>query len=120
MISRRNFCLLSGATALSLRTVISGQNDSVFSASVFRSFHGTGRLGMPFRLFVPKDYNEKRSFPLALWLHGVNGRGKDNLAQISEANKFGSHVWTFPENQAKNPCIVVVPQCADEKYWAAG
>jgi predicted peptidase len=117
MINRRNFLLFSGAGLLSLKTTLKAQTPSVLKPKIFENAEGRK---MPYRLFVPARYDHKQAYPLALWLHGVNGRGNDNLAQISESNRIGSHVWTFPESQAKNPCFVVAPQCADEEYWAAG
>jgi predicted peptidase len=43
---------------------------------------------MPYRLFVPTDYDRKKKYPAVLWLHGGAGRGNDNLSQISGGNKF--------------------------------
>src|SRR5258708_3834321 len=113
MINRRNFCLLSGATILSMNRKVIAQTESVLKPKLFQ---GGNKKVMPYRFFIPANYNARKAYPLAIWLHGVNGRGKDNLAQISAANKFGSHFWTLPENQAKNPCFVVVPQCAPDMY----
>ena len=117
MINRRDFILLSGAGLISLKGTQNARPESIFKPKIFESASGKE---MPYRLFIPLKYDAKQAYPLALWLHGVNGRGNDNTAQISEGNRIGSHVWAFPENQVKNPCFVVVPQCADEEYWAAG
>jgi len=66
---------------------------------------------MPYRLFIPKDYDQNQKYPLILWLHGAGSVGKDNLKQISGASRLGTHTWTAPENQAKHPAFVVAPQC---------
>lgn len=73
---------------------------------------------MPYRLFIPENYDKRKKYPLVLWLHGGAGRGKDNLKQISGGNTIGSHVWTLPENQSNHPCFVVAPQCPDNELWA--
>ena len=66
---------------------------------------------MPYRLFIPKGYEQSQKYPLILWLHGAGSVGKDNLKQISGASRLGTHIWTTPENQAKHPAFVVAPQC---------
>ena len=73
---------------------------------------------MPYQLFIPKEYDSGRRYPLVLWLHGGAGRGNDNLKQISGGNAVGSHVWTLQENQTRNPCFVLAPQCPDRQEWA--
>lgn len=73
---------------------------------------------MPYQLFTPRDYDRSQRYPLVLWLHGGAGRGNDNLQQIAGGNAIGSHVWTRPENQARNPCFVLAPQCPAQQEWA--
>ena len=93
---------------LVLCSCVSGQNThNGFRAGVFEK--GGGDL-LPYRLFVPKNYDEKKNYPLVLWMHGGAGRGTDNLRQITGGNKIGSSVWTTPENQAKNPAFVLAAQ----------
>src|SRR5215470_14518333 len=103
MIDRRDFCVsLAGALLLS-RRLASLQSD-LFTAKIYRSQSGQA---LPYRLFVPATYDQRQKYPLVLWLHGSAGRGDDNLKQITGGNTPGSHVWTTPENQAKQPCFVV-------------
>lgn len=70
---------------------------------------------MPYRLFVPNDYNPDKAYPLVLFLHGAGERGTDNNAQLT-ANK-GATLWAENQNQAAYPCFVVAPQCPAEKQW---
>jgi predicted peptidase len=72
---------------------------------------------MPYRLFVPPDYDHKRKYPLILWLHGSGSVGNDNLKQISGASLRGTHVWTAAANQAKHPAFVLAPQCPPGRSW---
>ena len=70
-----------------------------------RSYHSAGGETMQYRLFVPPGYSAARKYPIVLWLHGANGRGSDNLLQISGGNFLGTHVWTAAEIQDERPCI---------------
>ena len=67
---------------------------------------------MPYRLFIPPGYKKANKYPLVLWLHGGGGSGSDNLRQIQGDQIPGTHTWTKPENQAKHPAFVFVPQSA--------
>jgi predicted peptidase len=64
-------------------------------------------------LFVPKDYDGKKAYPLILFLHGAGETGEDGEKQV----KVGlgpvvkKQVDTFP-------CITVFPQ-AHKRGWAA-
>ncbi len=86
----------------------------------FRKLTYTDKIGhtMPYRLFVPANYDANQKYPLIFWLHGANGRGSDNLKQISGANENGTHVWTTPANQAQLPAFVLAPQCPDRHFWS--
>jgi predicted peptidase len=73
---------------------------------------------MPYRLYVPPNYNPEQKYPLILWMHGGTGRGFDNATQISKENEKGTHVWTTKENQAQLPAFVLAPQCPSDKNWS--
>jgi predicted peptidase len=77
-----------------------------FIARTYRN----GRQTMPYRLFVPSNYDKSQSYPLVIWLHGGGSAGDDNLGQISLDNKLGTHFWTRKENQDKHPAFVLAPQ----------
>jgi predicted peptidase len=83
---------------------------SAFEKKIFKT--------MPYRLFVPANYDKNKKYPLVLWLHGGWARGDDNEKQIIEGNTQGATIWTEPENQAKNPAFVLAPQCAAGEWWA--
>jgi predicted peptidase len=115
MLSRREFCSVLSAAPFLFSCAGKAGDEGGFVAKSYQNARGQR---MPYQLFTPKEYDNKRRYPLALWLHGGGGRGNDNLKQISEGNTIGSHVWTLPENQTKNPCFVVAPQCPDGREWA--
>ncbi len=73
---------------------------------------------LPYRLFVPLGYDPDRKYPLFLWLHGVDGRGSDNVKQLTRENQIGTHFWITSEAQAQFPVFVLVPQCPSGEPWA--
>src|SRR5258706_466437 len=78
-----------------------------------RRYSGPAGESMPYRLFVPRAYDRERSYPLVVYLHGGEGRGSDNLKQISGGNTMGSHVWTGETVQAGQPAFVLGPQAPE-------
>ena len=117
IFSRRHFCLALGAAVLLPRRLLFAADTEVFVAETYRNAR---KQTMPYRLFVPPAYDQRKQYPLVLWLCGSAGRGDNNLNQISIGNVIGTHVWTTPENQAKHPCFVVAPQCPDNAVWSEG
>jgi predicted peptidase len=65
-------------------------------------------ITMGYRLFVPENYDSKKSYPLVLFLHGAGETGSDNQIQLT-ANQ-GASVWAKTEEQAKHPSFVLAPQ----------
>lgn len=49
---------------------------------VARTYNG-GSQTMPYRLFIPRGYEQKRQYPLVVSLHGSSGGGTDNLKQLA-------------------------------------
>ena len=37
---------------------------------------------MPYRLYVPADYNPEKQYSFLLFLHGAGNRGSDNVGQV--------------------------------------
>jgi len=72
---------------------------------------------MPYRVFIPANYDKTRKYPLILWLHGAGSVGNDNFKQISGASLRGTHTWTSPQVQAKYPAFVLAPQCPLGRSW---
>lgn len=70
---------------------------------------------MPYRLFIPSDYDPNKSYPLVLFLHGAGERGSDNNLQVTANN--GATRWAETENQNKYPCFVLAPQCPGGRQW---
>src|ERR1700682_813959 len=48
---------------------------------------------MPYRLFVPANYDAGQKYPLIFWLHGAAGRGSGNLKQSCGGKEESTPVW---------------------------
>lgn len=79
-------------------------------AYVYRNKDG---IEMPYRLFLPPNYNPKKKYPLILSFHGAGSRGADNLKQL----RPWVAGWMDNEIQQKNPCIILMPQCPKKQQW---
>jgi predicted peptidase len=73
---------------------------------------------LPYRLFTPLGFDRARKYPLVLFLHGTDGRGSDNVKQLTQQNQLGSHFWISPEVQNKFPTFVLAPQCPTGQTWS--
>ena len=80
----------------------------------FRSITTLGGT-LPYRLFVPENYNRQQKYPLILTLHGVGESGTDNIAHVQK-NRV-AEVWAEDSTQKKQKCFVVSPQCPTNDKW---
>ena len=82
----------------------------IFEARTLTASNG---LVLPYRIYVPADYEEGKSYPLALFLHGAGERGDDNALQ------FKNVVKTLFEDKSSpvHDSIFLVPQCAEGAQW---
>lgn len=62
---------------------------------------------LPYRFYVPEDYNEDTAYPVFLFLHGAGERGTDNEAQLRNVMQILFNDLDSPIYQS----IVIVPQC---------
>src|SRR5437588_3534648 len=63
-----------------------------------------GTFTLPYRLFVPRDYDPAQTYPIVLFLHGSGGAGTDNRLQLTLFP--AALVFVKPENQAEWPCFM--------------
>ncbi len=60
-----------------------------------------------YRLYLPPDYDERKSYPLVLFLHGIDRSGSDNESQLED----GMMRQYFAGDTAQRyPCIIAAPQ----------
>jgi len=83
-----------------------GQHTQTFEKTV------TKTLGCNYLLFLPESYGqEKKDWPLMLFLHGAGERGND----LQLVKKHGPP--KIVEKQEDFPFIVVSPQCPKDQWW---
>ncbi|QIB36470.1 peptidase [Ancylobacter pratisalsi] len=70
----------------------------------------TGDL-LRYNLFVPKDYDASRSYPLVLFMHDAGATS--DVTRTTLFQGLGAISWASPEDQAKRPCFVLAPQYAE-------
>ena len=71
----------------------------------------TVKVTLKYLLYLPKDYQQKPSWPLLLFLHGIGERGADlNLVKKHGPPKLIEAGQEFP-------FIVVSPQCPNGQWW---
>jgi predicted peptidase len=87
---------------------------SVWRARVLPDARGALAGGLPYRLFVPKNYDAAKRYPMIVYLHGSGERGVDNRVQIE---KNGPPRLVSDAVQEQNPCFVLAPQCPRDKRW---
>ncbi|MBS4219106.1 hypothetical protein KHA96_12340 [Bacillus sp. FJAT-49711] len=79
--------------------------------SIAEKFLSFTYKSMPYRLYVPENYDSNRSYPLVMFLHGGGERGDDNIKHLIAYD--GAVIWATPENQEENPAFVLAPQARD-------
>jgi predicted esterase len=79
-----------------------------------KSYHTYQNITLPYFLALPASVSPGKRYPIVISLHGSNERG-DSASVI--AVDWCSPVWTRATNQAKWPCLVLVPQCPNQDWW---
>ncbi|QDV56037.1 prolyl oligopeptidase family serine peptidase [Rosistilla oblonga] len=101
-------CLLfvvSGAVCL----VVPAAADAADQAAVH--LDAKVEVQMDYLLYLPKDYDQKKAWPLVLFLHGAGERGDDlNLVKMHGPPRLIEEGKEFP-------FIVVSPQCPKGRWW---
>lgn len=69
---------------------------------------------LPYRVLLPKDYDEKKKYPLIYFLHGAGERGNDNEKQLVH----GAKLFLRDSVRDNYPAIVVFPQCSNNSFWS--
>ena len=61
-----------------------------------------------YNLFVPKDYDPEKKYPLVVFIPDASANG--NEAVLALAQGIGGTCWAEPAEQAKHPCIILAVQ----------
>ncbi len=74
-----------------------------------------GESGFGYYVYFPNDYDEKKQYPMIIFLHGAGerGNGKEWLVKL-ERQAFPRY---FKENMMEVNAIVLAPQCQGGLVW---
>ncbi|MDO6851698.1 hypothetical protein Q4S57_28040 [Priestia megaterium] len=61
-----------------------------------------------YNLYVPKDYNPFKKYPLVLFMHDAGVVSNNPTYTLTQG--LGAVVWAEPSEQTKNEAIVLAPQ----------
>ncbi len=84
----------------------------IFKAETYKASNG---IILPYRIYVPEDYDASKSYPVVVFLHGSGERGNDNTSQLKNGighmfKKVGSPILDS---------IVIAPQCPSSMKWVS-
>lgn len=63
---------------------------------------------MSYNLFIPEGYDKNKKYPLVLFIADASTAKKDVKVPLTQG--YGGVIWASANDQAKNPCFVLVPQ----------
>jgi len=89
------------------------QREKILAPKIFKNSRAETLL---YRLFIPPHYDQKKKYPLVVYLHGGGGRGNDNRKQIDGGNGYLIDFFTGDETQVHYPSFVVAPQSPMEGW----
>ena len=79
---------------------------------------------LPYRLYVPDDYNPEKQYSFLLFLHGAGNRGNDNENQVKQHTGLLDRIingetvqYNGQQLDTSKEFIIVAPQCASDKQW---
>lgn len=78
-----------------------------------KSFTASDGTTLPYRIYVPYDYDPSKKYPVLTILHGAGERGDDNKKQLKNGV---SHLFS-QENADILNAIVIAPQCPAGNQW---
>ncbi len=64
--------------------------------------------GLKYNLFIPKDYDPEKKYPLVMFIADIGANGLANRMALAQG--IGGTVWATEGEQEKHPCFVLVPQ----------
>ncbi|MDD4493314.1 MAG: prolyl oligopeptidase family serine peptidase, partial [Eubacteriales bacterium] len=91
------------------------EKDMIFRYMRDKRFTSSGTK-LPYRMYVPEDYDEAQEYPLVVFFHGAGERGNDNRFQVIYPYSIVSRLLT-EENRKNYKCIIIAPQCATGFQW---
>ncbi len=75
--------------------------------------HKTADIG--YVVFLPKNYEKGKKYPLVTFLHGAGERGDGSEAMLERVFKHG--LAKYANEGAEYPFVLLCPQCPEDIVW---
>ena len=89
-------------------------------AKVYEDSAISSSVTLPYRLYLPTNYDATKKYPVLVYMHGAGERGTDNIAQVTGANNQQSTHLLLNRvilGEYADDFIVVAPQCPNNMRW---
>jgi predicted peptidase len=93
---------VDSATFVNTKNKINQLNTESFKKQKFTQ----KQAELPYRILLPKNYNQSQKYPLVITFHNSTRIGNDNEKQLEPLAK----IWLRPEIYNNFPCFVIAPQ----------
>lgn len=94
---------------------------SIPSSDMVESFayssYSDGENTMPYRYYLPINYNANEKYPVIVYLHAETRTGNDNKGQLYNAQYMFNKLLN-EDNISRYKAILVAPQCGDNQTWS--
>ncbi len=105
-------------------SVFAAQDPKVVETMKAEVYEASNGVKLPYRIYVPEEYNADKEYSFLVHLHGAGNRGDDNENQILENTKhidriIGGETVEYDGETVdlSKEFIIIAPQCAKEKQW---
>ncbi len=107
---RNNQSTNAGAYAALVSNLAGAVTSQLAQLSVGQTGLQTNAQGrrLPYRLFLPPNYDPATNYPMVLFWHGAGGMGTDNQGQLIDTT--AQYVFLNATNMARHPCFFLAPQ----------
>lgn len=103
------FFLLASVVIFVIQNSMLAADYPATSELEYRTYVDPNYGSLPFRLFVPKNYDPNASYPIVVFLHGSGEVGTDNEKQLK--NNGNGSLWLInTDYQVNYPMFFVAPQ----------
>lgn len=75
--------------------------------SVFTYVDKETGITMEYNLYIPKNYDPSKKYPIVLYMADASTVGKGAVAPLKQG--YGGIIWATDESQAEHPSFVLVP-----------
>ena len=110
----------------SLASLAFAADDATLASKVMtkETYVAKDGTSLPYRLYVPEDYDAEKEYSFLLFLHGAGNRGNENESQVSMHVALldriigGEEIKNGEETiDASKEFIIIAPQCDEESQW---